>query len=215
MVTCPCCSVELRSQLSPPPSWPWVLCVTAQGGFFPPLKMWFWLRGRKIWALFTLDVTSPPAANNSHSIPKLTCCTKRQDIHKQPHLFQKNIWNYCKNYRVGNSNEKRKEEILSAFVDTCAISREINHYWKGIQHHLPFTSYSHCQKLSGNAWFPICLFLPIQEKQGHIGLQTSWNSFDLLGYFAAHCPAGGNHGGTGLVIGMLFSQVPWEKKRLC
>lgn len=75
------------------------------------------------------------------------------------------------------------------------------------------TFYRHCQKLSANVWLPICLFLPIQEKQGHVGLQTSWNFFDLLGYFAAHCPAVGNHGGTGLAIGMLFSQVPWEKKR--
>lgn len=41
---------------------------------------------------------------------------------------------------------------------------------------------------------------------------ASWSFFDLLGYFAAHCPAVENHDGTGLVIGMLFSQVPWEKK---
>lgn len=73
-------------------------------------------------------------------------------------------------------------------------------------------SYRHCQKLSRNAWLPISLFPPTQEKQGDTGLQTSWNFFDLLGYFAAHRPAVGNHGGTGLVIGTLFSQVPWEKK---
>jgi len=56
------------------------------------------------------------------------------------------------------------------------------------------------------------LLLPTRERQGHVGLQTSWSFFDLLGYFAAHCPAVENHDGTGLVIGTLFSQVPWEKK---
>lgn len=110
---------------------------------------------------------------------------------------------------------RRGKKKFCQHLLTHATAREINinHYWKGIQHHLPFTSYRHCQKLSGNTWLPISLFLPIQEKQGHAGLQTLWNFFDLLGCFAAHCPAVGNHGGTGLVIGTLFSQVPWEKKR--
>lgn len=134
------------------------------------------------------------------------------------HIFSEILrifWNYCYSYRAGNSEEEREEEILPAFVGTRAVRWDINinHYWKGIQISLPFTSNRLCWKLYGNAWLPISFILPVQERWGHVGLHTSWSFFDLLGYFAAHCPAAENHDGTGLVIGMLFSQVPWEKKR--
>lgn len=131
------------------------------------------------------------------------------------HIFSK-IWRIFEILEkiTGQTTQMRrgKKKFCQHLLTRIHYIKRNNHYWKEIQHHPPFASYWRCQKLSGNACLPISLFLPIQEKQGHVGLQTLWNFFDLLGYFAAHCPAVGNHGGTGLVIGTLFLQVPWEKK---
>lgn len=124
------------------------------------------------------------------------------------------FWNYCKSCRTSNSRRRGKRKFsqcLLAHMIHQGKLRFIITKRGSKSFFLPHPTDNAKSSLK-NARLPISLFLPTQERQGHVGLQTSWSFFDLLGYFAAHCPAVENHDETGLVIGTLFSQVPWEKK---
>lgn len=151
----------------------------------------------------------------------LTVCLKwlvtpKGKMFMNGHIFfshLKDIFKLLQKLQGRQLKGREGRKILPLFADTHDTPRNINiyHCWKVIQINLPFIS-RQCQKSSENAWLSMSLFLPTQDRQGHVGLQTSWSFFDLLGYFAAHCPAVENHGGTRPVTETLFSQVPWEKK---
>ena len=54
----------------------------------PLLKSGSGWEARKFLRSLHLDVTNTSAASNPHSTPKMTCCTKRQDVHEWPHFFR-------------------------------------------------------------------------------------------------------------------------------